>query len=162
MFQSERQYSFSSFRNLLIVSAIILLLLVALSPQDVGAGQEPEVETVAGDPEIQLVHKVISPPGVFDPDNNDVRLWHDYGSFGLYLISDDALSSLAADMRSQVKVIDADMDRLLIDGLDETDLRTPKQDRNGDRSSESMEPQGAATIGAIRGSHQRRVAAGCG
>ncbi len=58
--------------------------------------------------------KVLAPAGLLDASAPGVTLWHDYGAFGLYRVSDVALASLPADTRSQL-TIDASMDVILFD-----------------------------------------------
>jgi hypothetical protein len=63
------------------------------------------------------MHKVIAAPGLLDPGAEGVTLWHDYGSFALYRVSDAALEALSAEVRSRITVAD-DMDRLLFDNIE--------------------------------------------
>ena len=60
------------------------------------------------------LYKAIVQAGVLDENIAGVSLWHDYGAFGLYRISDAALNSLSADTRSKVQ-IDSTMDTVLFD-----------------------------------------------
>jgi hypothetical protein len=63
------------------------------------------------------VHKVCAAPGVLDTRDEGISLWHDYGSYSLYRLSDTALSRLPADVRVQVILLD-DLDHLSINGVD--------------------------------------------
>ena len=60
------------------------------------------------------VHKVIAPHGIFDPAASGVTLWHDYGAFALYKVTDAALANLSSEARSQVEM-DSQMDTILFD-----------------------------------------------
>lgn len=60
------------------------------------------------------LHKAIVEAGVLDEGMPGVSLWHDYGSFGLYKLSDAALNSLSSGVRRQVR-IDSEMDTILFD-----------------------------------------------
>lgn len=59
-------------------------------------------------------HKVIAAPGQLDPAAPGIHLWHDYGTFGLYRVSDEALSRLPAEARGRLQ-IDPEMDTILFD-----------------------------------------------
>jgi hypothetical protein len=69
------------------------------------------------------MHKVIAAPGMLDPGAEGVTLWHDYGSYALYLLSDAALGALPAGLRSRITPA-SDMDRLAFDALP-IDTRVP-------------------------------------
>jgi hypothetical protein len=58
-------------------------------------------------------HKVITAPGVLDSSQPGIDLWVDYGSFGLYKVTDEALNGLDAELRAQIQVAD-DMDKILL------------------------------------------------
>ncbi|MDH4208582.1 MAG: S8 family serine peptidase, partial [Anaerolineae bacterium] len=62
------------------------------------------------------MHKVIAAPGLLDDSVEGVTLWHDYGSFALYLVSDAALEALSPEVRSRITVA-SDMDRLAFDAF---------------------------------------------
>jgi hypothetical protein len=62
-------------------------------------------------------HKICAPPGVLDASTEGIALWHDYGAYSLYRVSDAALSQLPEDVRDQVVLLD-DLDRLSINGVD--------------------------------------------
>jgi hypothetical protein len=89
-----------------LVTAIVLasLLPVAAAPQTA-----PAAAPAAPQP-----HKAIAPAGLLDPAAPGVTLWHDYGAFGLYRLSDAALAGLPAEVRSQLQ-IDPQMDTILFD-----------------------------------------------
>jgi len=59
-------------------------------------------------------HKVLAAPGQLDANAPGVVLWHDYGSFALYKVSDAALDALPAAVRARVQV-DPEMDTILFD-----------------------------------------------
>ena len=59
-------------------------------------------------------HKVIAAPGQLDPATPGVSLWHDYGAFGLYRVSDEALRGLSGEARARLR-IDPEMDAILFD-----------------------------------------------
>ena len=58
--------------------------------------------------------KVIAAPGVLDPGRPGIELWHDYGAFALYRVSDQALAALTAPAREQA-LIDPAIDTILFD-----------------------------------------------
>ena len=60
------------------------------------------------------MHKVIADSGLLTADGEGVTLWHDYGAFALYKVSDAALNQLSETTRSQVTLAN-DMDRILLD-----------------------------------------------
>ena len=59
-------------------------------------------------------HKVIAAPGQLDTTAPGIHLWHDYGTFGLYRISDEALRGLSGEARARLQ-IDPEIDTLLFD-----------------------------------------------
>lgn len=65
-------------------------------------------------PAAPQTHKVIAAAGLLDSAAPGVSLWHDYGAFGLYQLSDAALASLPAAVRSQLQV-DPQIDTILFD-----------------------------------------------
>ncbi|MCA9979342.1 MAG: S8 family serine peptidase, partial [Anaerolineales bacterium] len=83
-----------------------LLALVAQSNIS-AATPATDVNQVSG-------QKVIAPTGVLDANQEGVTLWHDYGAFALYKVTDAALATLPASARQQVTVA-TDMDRILLD-----------------------------------------------
>ncbi len=72
------------------------------------------------------MHKAIAAPGVLDPARSGVTLWHDYGAFALYRVSDEALARLSPAARSQV-LMDPQMDTILFD-RHPSDTRSEKFD----------------------------------
>ncbi len=60
------------------------------------------------------LHKAIAETGVLDTRIPGISLWHDYGAFGLYRLSDSALNALPTDVRRQIQ-LDAAMDAVLFD-----------------------------------------------
>jgi hypothetical protein len=59
-------------------------------------------------------HKVIAQPGILDTSVLGIDLWHDYGSYGLYKVSDDALMGLSQGARERLQVVD-EMDVIHLD-----------------------------------------------
>lgn len=101
-------------RALYLLSAIaLLLLLLTIAPANTAATYDPAAMPLRAQPEDDSV-KVIAPPGVLNTDTEGVTLWHDYGSFALYRVSEDALNQLSPAAREQV-VVAEQMDRLLFD-----------------------------------------------
>jgi hypothetical protein len=93
-------------RFLLVVSAVLSTLLLATfvfgaSGTNVYAGTNASY------------HKVIAAPGVLDSSQPGVDLWYDYGSFGLYKVSDSALNGFETNILAQIQVAD-DMDKILL------------------------------------------------
>ncbi len=60
------------------------------------------------------LHKAIVEAGVLDAKTPGISLWHDYGAFAIYKVSDAALNSLSSDVRRRVHV-SGDMDTILFD-----------------------------------------------
>ncbi len=71
-------------------------------------------------------HKVCAPPGVLDNSIEGIALWHDYGSYALYRVSDAALSQLPSEIRDRLILLD-DLDRLSINGVDIAPLHAHAQ-----------------------------------
>lgn len=92
--------------HLLFIIAMLIILVVTTSPNNLAASNTLIDESTV---------KVIAPSGVLDAGDEGVSLWHDYGSFGLYRITETALNALPADVRAQLVV--SDMDQLLFDRI---------------------------------------------
>ncbi|MFZ2486675.1 MAG: S8 family serine peptidase, partial [Anaerolineae bacterium] len=92
--------------SLLLIAAISLISILPVLAA-------PPASTPTA-PVAPVMHKALVPAGVFPVGMAGVTLWHDYGSFGLYRITDAALSGMSAELRSQITV-DASMDRILFD-----------------------------------------------
>ena len=118
---------FSQAWNLLLSIAILLGLAFGVGPTPTAASENAAANTLASSAPSGPTHKVIAAPGVLDTSVKGVTLWHDYGSFALYRVSDAALNALPADARSQITLGD-DMDRLLIDALDAQPLGIQMQE----------------------------------
>ena len=56
------------------------------------------------------VHKVIAAPGVLDAGAEGIELWHDYGAYALYRVSDAALQRLPLEVRDTLIMSD-ELDR---------------------------------------------------
>jgi hypothetical protein len=95
--------------HLLLIVGLLFALGLGAGPGAATAGETP-TRMVPG------MHKVIAAPGLLDPAAEGVTLWHDYGSYGLYRVSDAALEALPAEVRNRITVAD-DMDRLAFDAL---------------------------------------------
>jgi hypothetical protein len=74
----------------------------------------PATQVISASDGGTTMHKVIAAAGVFDRGQPGVTLWHDYGSFALYRVSDAAQANLSAEKRDRVQM-DPLMDRLLFD-----------------------------------------------
>jgi hypothetical protein len=61
------------------------------------------------------LHKLILEKGSVDADRPGISLWHDYGAFALYRVTDQALSSLSVEGFGEEIAAGAEMDRILID-----------------------------------------------
>jgi hypothetical protein len=94
----------------MLVAAIVLasLLPVAAAPQAAAPAIAPVAQAAP------TAHKALAPAGLLDSAASGVVLWHDYGSFGLYKLSDAALAGLPTAVRSQIQ-IDPQMDVILFD-----------------------------------------------
>jgi hypothetical protein len=74
----------------------------------------PPALAAAPSPAGEGPHKALAPAGLLDSAAPGIVLWHDYGAFGLYKLSDAALAGLPAATRSQLQ-IDPAMDTILFD-----------------------------------------------
>ncbi|MBE2235092.1 MAG: S8 family serine peptidase, partial [Anaerolinea sp.] len=108
--------------SLALVTAIVLASLLPVAAAPLAA---PAAAPAAPQP-----HKAIAPAGLLDGAAPGVTLWHDYGAFGLYKLSDAALASLPAAVRGQLQ-IDAQMDTILFD-------RHPLDTRTGDAQAPAL------------------------
>ena len=70
--------------------------------------------------------KVIAPPGVLQPGQSGVTLWHDYGSFALYLVSPERVTGLQRLKENRLQVVDW-MNRLELKNFP-LDSRSPNLD----------------------------------
>ena len=98
--------------------SLLMLIIMTLS---IGMGHAKDNTTPLDEGVFNITtsgstHKVIAPTGVLDPNMDGVTLWHDYGSFALYRVTEAALDQLSPQVKSQIQISD-DMDRLLIDAL---------------------------------------------
>jgi hypothetical protein len=55
-------------------------------------------------------HKVIAEPGILDTSGEGIEVWHDYGAYALYRVSDEAFNQLSDEVRRSVVMAD-EMDR---------------------------------------------------
>lgn len=104
--------------HLLWIMTMLIAFLVTICSAAGAAGPNQEPDSLANTANNGSMHKVIAQPGLLDPGSEGITLWHDYGSFALYRVTDAALKGLPASMRSQVTISD-DSDRLLIDRFEE-------------------------------------------
>jgi hypothetical protein len=132
----------------MLVAAIALasLLPVAAAPQAAAPAAAPAAQATS------TPHKALAPAGLLDSAASGVVLWHDYGSFGLYKLSDAALAGLPAAVRSQIQV-DPQMDVIL---FDRHPLDTAAGDANLPALLASKAPAGPALhlvqfVGPIQG-----------
>ncbi len=95
----------------LVLSAALVMAIILASLLPVAAAQQAAPAAAPAGPQ---PHKAIAPAGLLDPAAPGVTLWHDYGAFGLYKLSDAALAGLPAAVRSQLQ-IDPQMDVILFD-----------------------------------------------
>lgn len=92
---------------LLFVVASLIILITGITPGNLSAGNNFSDQPII---------KVIAPAGVLVADDDTVSLWHDYGSFALYRVTEAALDALPADVRAQVVVL-SEMDQLLLNDM---------------------------------------------
>ena len=85
-----------------------MILLCLISPSGFSPGSSRGVGAAPG----LTDHKVVAAPGLLKPGSG-VFFLQDYGSYGLYRLTDDALASLSPEIRNQIFVAD-DMDRIMI------------------------------------------------
>ena len=97
-------------RGLRVLLAGALALVLSVSGALGGAGTALPVLAAADAP----TQRVLAPAGVFAPNAEGVTLWHDYGTFALYRVSDAALAQLSPDARSQLQS-GAALDNILFD-----------------------------------------------
>ena len=90
---------------LLFLAAILIIAITSINPDNLSASNNLDEGTIV---------KVIAPSSVLNTEDDGVTLWHDYGSFALYRVSEAALDALPADARAQVVMTDG-MDQLLFD-----------------------------------------------
>ena len=117
---------------LFLIVALIAVIL-GISSGNATAGQQTVDE---------FTHKVFAPPGVLDTGIDGVELWHDYGSFALYRVTDAAWQSLPADIRAGATLAD-NMDGIMIEGFTEatdSEAALPLKGARGVRGSESNRP----------------------
>ncbi len=93
-----------------IARVLLLIALLLASTQASAAPHVPAPPQTTG----PFTHKAIVPAGVLDPTAPGVALWHDYGAFALYRITDEALAGLPPAVRRQV-ITDPQMDVILFD-----------------------------------------------
>ena len=97
---SERSRSKFSLFSFVLFSLLVLLLLLLSQPAAGNAGQV-------------AVHKVIAAKGVLEEDGEGITLWHDYGAFALYRVSEASWMQLPEALRAAVELLD-DNDQLLL------------------------------------------------
>ncbi len=95
---SKKPRSKFSIISLFLISLFILLFLLLSQPLTGRASQG-------------VVYKVIAAKNVIAETRQDIVLWHDYGSFALYRVSEEAWSELPTEVRAQLEIID-DIDQL--------------------------------------------------
>jgi hypothetical protein len=89
--------------------ALCVILVCLVSPPGFSPGSSREASAAAGWKD----HKVVAAPGLLKPGSG-VFFLQDYGSYGLYRLTEDALASLPSEIRNQIFVAD-DMDRIMIE-----------------------------------------------
>ena len=91
--------------HFLFIVAMLAILILTIAPGNLSASNNLSDESIV---------KVIAPSGVLTDNDDDVSLWHDYGSFGLYRVSEAALDALPADVRAKLVVISSSAEQLLV------------------------------------------------
>lgn len=134
--------------SLIIASVLTVFLLSIVSSRSQAAVDEGSA------------HKVIAESGVLSADQAGVALWHDYGSFALYRVSDAALAEMPTAVRDQVRVAD-EMDRILFDAYP---FDTQRETLDIPSSLSISDPQGEALhliqfVGPIKAEWLTAVAA---
>ena len=86
--------------------ALLIILIFSIAPGNLSASNNSQISG----PFV----KVIAPSGVLNTNNAGVSLWHDYGSFALYRVTQSTLEALPADVQARL-VIDSNMDQLLFE-----------------------------------------------
>lgn len=133
----------------LLLGLVALLVLIVSAGTDVGASRQiGEAEGITGQSEQYGFHKVIAPPGVLDADNPGVSLWHDYGSFALYRVSDASLDNFPPGIRKKVSLIDG-QDSILIDGFESQLHDLDQQNQNPPRAA-NPQPAGNPRLQVIQ------------
>ncbi len=100
----------TTYRWQLMLFVLTILALIITSGHGSAAAFEPPGEAIT--------HKVIAAPGLLDAGASGIDLWHDYGAFALYRVTDAAWQRLPAATRAAVTLADS-MDQILIDGFQE-------------------------------------------
>ena len=101
---------------LLFLVAMLIILITSIAPNNLSASNNLNDESIV---------KVIAPSGVLAANDDGVSLWHDYGSFALYRVTEAALNALPAEVRARL-VIASDMDQLLFNEVQiDTQLAAP-------------------------------------
>ncbi len=101
--------------HLLLIVAMLVILIITITPDNLSASNNFNDESIV---------KVIAPSGVLSANDDGVSLWHDYGSFALYRVSQTALNALPADVRDQLVV--NEMNQLMFNEVSiDTKLATP-------------------------------------
>ena len=79
------------------------------NPGSIGSAPKNKVVAAYGSPDPGKPgpgHKVIAQAGLLDPDAAGITVWHDYGSFKLYRVSETALHGLEEEVRRQIVLFD--------------------------------------------------------
>jgi hypothetical protein len=97
-----------------LLATVALVLTLCMGPGALAAPGSSGSGLPLARAETGPTHKVIAPRGVLQEGMSGVSLWHDYGSFALYRVSEPAWSALPAEVRGQLALVD-DTDRLLFD-----------------------------------------------
>ena len=100
--------------NFALVASLIAAMIFALAATAAAAPQAAPQASSPASPAAPQPHKAIAAAGLLDASAPGVTLWHDYGTFGLYKLSDAALASLPTAVRSQLQ-IDGQMDTIQFD-----------------------------------------------
>lgn len=97
------------------VQAILKWLwLGALAALALGFGGEGRASGMGAQERGGRIHKVIALPGEIEALQPGMSLWHDYGGFALYRVTDEALSGLSAAGGGRWRLAD-EMDWILLD-----------------------------------------------
>lgn len=99
-----------SVKHLSFVLFLFIVSLIAVVFSVSSSNLRAETISVTGD-----YQKVIAEPGVIDANSPGVTLWHDYGAFALYKVSQTALNNLPTAVQTELSSVSHEMDILYFD-----------------------------------------------
>jgi len=111
-------------------------------------------------------HKVVAAPGILDATAKGIELWHDYGSYALYRVSDAALIQLPPEIRGKV-IMSGELDRWWLLNLNqlapsnaqerETKISEAEKDSVADNSAREPALHLVQFVGPIKDNWLREV-----